>query len=384
MNASENTPDNASKRAPTSQSGGQSGRPSAIDSVHTEFDPNSTARAESGVFGLPFSADEAKLHLLAVPWEVTTSYGRGASLGPDAVLRASRQVDLFDLETGDAWKIGYMMDPINGEWFERGLRLKEMALERLELIEAGEESGESAERLRKEINDSSTELNQWVEREALKKLRAGKLVGLVGGDHSTPYGLISALKQIHGAGFGILHIDAHADLRTAYQGYDFSHASIMHNVIERLGPAKLVQIGIRDFSIAEFMYGEAKKPQIQTYYDRQLKKRLENGETWTAIARGVIAELPQKIYVSFDIDGLDPALCPNTGTPVPGGLSFDQAVSLLVAIADAGKQIIGFDLNEVAEPVPGGAEWDANVGARMLFKLCGWCAVTNGLAERRN
>ena len=189
---------------------------------------------------------------------------------------------------------------------------------------------------------------------------------------------------MHGADFGVLHIDAHADLRDAYQGYDFSHASIMHNVMERIGPAKLVQVGIRDFSIGEFNYSESKKPRIQTHYDRQLKKRLENGETWTAIARGLIAELPQKIYVSFDIDGLDPALCPNTGTPVPGGLSFDQAVSLLAAIADAGKQIIGFDLNEVAEPTPGAAEWDANVGARMLFKMCGWAAVTNGLAERRS
>lgn len=353
-------------------------------SDHTEFDPNSTALAESGVFGLPFTADEAKLHLIPVPWEVTTSYGRGASLGPDAVLRASRQVDLFDLETGDAWKIGYMMDEIDREWFERNLRLKEMALERLELIEAGEEDSESAERLRNEINEASAELNQWVEREALKKLRAGKIVGLVGGDHSTPFGLISALKQVHGADFGVLHIDAHADLRDAYQGYDFSHASIMHNVMERIGPAKLVQVGIRDFSIGEFNYSESKKPQIQTHYDRQLKKRLENGETWAAVARGLIAELPKKIYVSFDIDGLDPALCPNTGTPVPGGLSFDQAVSLLAAIADAGKQIIGFDLNEVAEPTPGAAEWDANVGARMLFKMCGWAAVTNGLAERRS
>ena len=97
-------------------------------SDHAEFDPNSTALAESGVFGLPFTADEAKLHLIPVPWEVTTSYGRGASLGTDAVLRASRQVDLFDLETGDAWKIGYMMDEIDREWFERNLRLKEMAL----------------------------------------------------------------------------------------------------------------------------------------------------------------------------------------------------------------------------------------------------------------
>lgn len=354
-----------------------------------EFDPSSMAAADAGIFGLPFTADEAKLHLIPVPWETTTSYGRGAALGPAAVLRASHQVDLFDFDTGEAWKAGYFIDEISSHWADRGRRLKEKAQERLEFLEAGEETPASKQ-IQTEINHASDELNTWVEHQALEKIKSGKLVGLLGGDHSTPFGLISAIAKNLKGDFGILHIDAHADLRVAYQGYNHSHASIMYNVIEKIKPRVLVQVGIRDFSRDENAYSESRRNKdasigsgrIVTHYDRALKRRLESGETFAQILKSIVADLPQNVYVSFDIDGLEPDLCPNTGTPVPGGLTFDHAASLIAAIGESGRKIVGFDLNEVAEPEPGLGEWDANVGARMLFKLCGWTMITNGLAER--
>lgn len=353
-----------------------------------EFDPSSMATADTGIFGLPQSADEARLHLIPVPWETTTSYGRGAALGPAAVLRASRQVDLFDFDTGEAWKAGYFMDEISEKWTSRGRLLKEKAQERLEFLEAGEETPVSDE-IRKEINAASDELNLWVESQATAKIKKGKLVGLLGGDHSTPFGLISAISKSLKGDFGILHIDAHADLRVAYQGYSHSHASIMYNVIEKIRPRVLVQVGIRDFSKDERMYSESRRSKdgsigsgrIVTHYDRSVKKRLESGESYSQVVKSIIADLPQNVYVSFDIDGLQPDLCPNTGTPVPGGLTFDHAASLIASIAESGRKIVGFDLNEVAEPEPGHGEWDANVGARMLFKLCGWTMITNGHAD---
>jgi agmatinase len=353
-----------------------------------EFDPSSMAAADAGIFGLPHSAEDAKLHLIPVPWETTTSYGRGAALGPAAVLRASHQVDLFDYDTGEAWKAGYFIDEISDDWTDRGRLLKEKAQERLEFLEAGEETPASEE-IRKEINEASEELNSWVEAQATSKIKKGKLVGLLGGDHSTPFGLISAVSKSLKGDFGILHIDAHADLRVAYQGYTHSHASIMYNVIEKIKPRVLVQVGIRDFSKDERAYSESRRSndgsigsgRIVTHYDRAVKKRLENGESYSLIVNSIVADLPQNVYVSFDIDGLQPDLCPNTGTPVPGGLTFDHAASLIAAIGESGRKIVGFDLNEVAEPEPGQGEWDANVGARMLFKLCGWTMVTNGLAD---
>lgn len=361
----------------------------AIDDDHHEDE--STPDSDLGIFGLPTSAAKSEIFLIPVPWEVTTSYGRGTSRGPKAILRASRQVDLFDIETGDAWKIGYHMDEISKTWLRRGQILKEKAQERLEFLDAGETS-ESSEKLKDEINEASEELNSWVEEQATAQLALKKIVGVIGGDHSSPFGLISALSKKLNGDFGILHIDAHADLRDSYQGYTHSHASIMNNVIQKIKPRVLVQVGIRDFCREEFEFSEAHRTKsgeigsgrIVTHYDRQMKKRLFAGESFDSIVKSIIADLPKNVYVSFDIDGLDPALCPSTGTPVPGGLSYDQASSLLSALADSGKKIVGFDLNEVAEPEEGMSEWDANVGARFLFKLCGWAAVTNGLAERRS
>ncbi|CAN5555143.1 agmatinase family protein [soil metagenome] len=342
-----------------------------------------------GIFGLETNAADAKIHLLPIPWEVTTSYGRGASFGPAAILRASRQVDLFDFETGDAWKVGYFMHPISADWMKKNRLLKEKAQERLEFIEAGEES-ESSASMRDEINGASSELNAWVTSEAEKSLNDGKIVGVIGGDHSSPFGLVDAVSRKFQGDFGILHFDAHADLRASYQGYENSHASIMHNVIEKLKPRVLVQVGIRDFCREEYDYSEARRSlsgevgsgRIVTHYDRTMKKRLFAGENFDSIIKTVLADLPKNVYVSFDIDGLDPALCPSTGTPVPGGLSFDQATAILAALGESGRRIVGFDVNEVSEPALGESEWDANVGARLLFKLCGWTAVTNGLSER--
>lgn len=327
-------------------------------------DPNSTP----SLFDCDVAPEDARVHLIAVPWEVTTSYGGGTSHGPEAIRRASHQVDLFDLEVGDAWKAGYVMPATSQEWLKRGHDLK------------------SRKASIDEVNLASRELNDWVDRQATQALSLGKIAGVVGGDHSSPFGLIRAIDRHTQGDFGVLHIDAHADLRDAYQGYEHSHASIMRNVVEKIRPRVLVQIGIRDFCREEYDFSESRRAlkgdlrsgRIVTHYDRATKKRLFEGESFHAIARSWIQDLPQNVYVSFDIDGLDPALCPSTGTPVPGGLSFDQALSIFSLLAESGKRIVGFDLNEVSEPLPGQSEWDANVGARLLFKLCGWAVITNG------
>lgn len=346
-----------------------------------EFDPNSTAVADSGLFGLPSTPEESLLHLIPVPWEVTTSYGNGASRGPQAILRASHQVDLFDIETGTAYQNGYFLLPSPAEIEAWNKEFKAKAARVLEAIEAGRDDDPEAERLRKEINAASHKVNEWVYQEAKKILAQNRFAAVLGGDHSTPFGLIRALAEKYKGDFGILHIDAHADLRDAYQCYENSHASIMFNVMEKLkthAPKMLVQVGVRDFSPGEHAYIES-QPRIRTYFDPVLKRRLHRGENWQSICNEIVGHLPQNVYVSFDIDGLSPDLCPHTGTPVPGGLSFDEALTLLATIHESGRRLIGFDLNEVAEPEDAEDDWDGNVGARLLFKLCGWLMVTNGL-----
>jgi agmatinase len=218
---------------------------------------------------------------------------------------------------------------------------------------------------------------------------------VLGGDHSTPFGAIRAYGGHH-PGLGILHIDAHADLRDAYEGFTWSHASIMNNVVRRIGSkggiATLVQVGIRDLGEREHRMIMEPRPRgesaITTYFDATAKARLHAGETWAAICDEIVGRLPKKVYISFDIDGLDPVLCPDTGTPVPGGLSFNELLELLRALGRNGRRIVGFDLNEVAPsprtPRPEwGGDWNANVGARALYKMIGAAALSGSPAAER-
>ena len=180
--------------------------------------------------------------------------------------------------------------------------------------------------------------------------------------------LVQALGE-RGEGFGILHIDAHCDLRRAYEGFEYSHASIMYNVLRDVPQAeRIVEVGVRDYCDAEAELARSSE-RIRMFDDTQLSAAAFEGETWGATCRRIVAELPERVYVSFDIDGLSVEYCPHTGTPVAGGLTFNQAVYLLHETVRSGRRIIGFDVVEVV-PRPG-SSIDASTGARILYKLCG-------------
>jgi agmatinase len=339
-----------------------------------DFDPNGMGDTNGNIYGLPFDTTEAKLVILPVPWEVTVSYRTGTAKAPEAILEASFQVDLYDPFVKNAWKLGISMLEENKEIKNKSHSFRQKAKHYIDQLAQGIDPHENPElfAIQKEINTACTEMNQWVKDESLTLLNQNKIVALLGGDHSTPLGLMQALAEKH-ASFGILHIDAHADLREAYEGFEFSHASIMYNAIKIPEITKLVQVGIRDYCEAELNLIQADK-RIATFYDRDIKLRQYEGKSWESICESIIELLPENVYVSFDIDGLDPKLCPNTGTPVPGGLEFEQAIYLAEKLVYSGRTIIGFDLNEVA---PGNDEWDANVGARLLYRLANMCLVSN-------
>ncbi len=334
------------------------------------FDPNAAADGEAGVFGLPHTPDDARVVLLPVPWDATTSYGQGAAEGPNAIFAASMQVDLFDVETGRPYEAGIAMLDESSEI--RAWNVEARASAAPVIAAGGRVNGDAAlvEKLGR-VNALSRLVNERVYEITRSWLARGKLVGVVGGDHATPLGAIRAHAE-KWPELGVLHVDAHADLRRAYEGFEYSHASIMECVMREVpGVARLVQVAVRDLCEEEQERIAASAGRIHTLYDVELararmRSRLE--ETFAA----AIERLPRSVYVSFDIDGLDPVLCPNTGTPVPGGLSFQEANALLRAVVESGRTIVGFDLNEVA-PAPGGEdEWDGNVGARVLYKLIGW------------
>lgn len=344
------------------------------------FDPNGLATGE-GIFGLPFEVEDAQLVIIPAPWEVTVSYRGGTAQAPQAILAASKQVDLFDSEIPNAWQLGVSMLPEDKILAQQSADLRAKAAHILE----GLAEGKSEDEFEKEyeiVNKGGENLRKYIKKQAKELLNEGKMVALLGGDHSTPLGLIDALASKYEK-FAVLQIDAHCDLREAYEGFTYSHASIMYNVMETVpNVCKLVQVGVRDYCEEEDEYikkslNEKGKHKIRLFEYRTMQKDRFRGKSWDEITDEIISGLPQHIYISFDIDGLDPALCPNTGTPVPGGLQFEEAMYLIEKLVENEKIIIGFDLNEVA---PGkDNEWDAAVGARVLYRLCSFAGKSQGL-----
>ncbi len=335
------------------------------------INPELTQSFENGLFGLPSTQGQAPLVLLNIPWEVTTSYGSGASLGPEAILKASPQIDLFSTEFKKHITNGVFFQPPLYEAKNNNNTYKELAEAIIKDLEKNGALTESLLKAQSRVNEACDSLNRSIYEEAKKLLDQNKFVGLVGGDHSCPLGLIKALGEKYSENFGILHLDAHHDLRNAYQGFKYSHASIMYNAITlNKPPAQLTQVGIRDFSESEYLFAKD-TPSITTFYDQKIKDQLFEGRHFKSICDEITLTLPEHVYISFDIDALNPELCPHTGTPVPGGLSFEQACYLIKTIVHSGKKIIGFDLCEVA-PGPAPSEFDGNVGARILFQLCSW------------
>ncbi len=341
------------------------------------FDPNAAAAVDSGVFGLLCSEKESTLVYIPVPWEATTSYGGGTANGPRAILEASHQVDLFDYEVFRPYEPGlYMLEESSEirQWNEEAKAHARLVIEAAGNIDDNPELRAALHRvnaLGERLNDSVRETTQGL-------LAQGKIAAVVGGDHSTPFGALQAVAERYPS-FGVLHFDAHSDTRQAFEGFVWSHASIFHNVLERIPQVtQLVQVGIRDFCEEEWEYCRSQGKRVKVFFDADLSQSGFDGTPWTKSVDYMISSLPKDVWVSFDIDGLDPRFCPHTGTPVPGGLDFNQAIFVISSLVRSGRRIIGFDLNEVAPDPRGESEWDANVGARLLYKLSAWTLVSQG------
>lgn len=340
------------------------------------YDPNSVSNPNNNIFGLPSNEEDARLIILPVPWEVTVSYGSGTARAPEAMFKASMQVDLFDPEVPDGWKQGFYMRPVDRKILMKSDYLRKEAELYIDYIAQGQEvaANQFMCKTMKEVNEGGVYLNEWIYEQTKALLDRGKLVGILGGDHSTPLGYFKAIAEKH-SDFGILQIDAHCDLREAYEGFNYSHASIMYNALNEIPEImKLVQVGVRDYAPTEWEYIQNSNYRVVTYFDKEIKNRQFEGETWRHIAEEIVSKLPEKVYISFDIDGLDRKLCPHTGTPVPGGFETAEVFYIFRKVIESGRKIIGFDLCEVGVS---DSDWNANVGARMLFKLCNLLIASN-------
>ena len=256
--------------------------------------------------GSKFSSyDNSRIVILPIPYEKTVSYGKGTLLGPLKILEASHFVEFYDEE-------------MNRELcFELGIS----TLNKLEIN-----------------NISSKKALLKIYKKVLKLLDDGKFVVSLGGEHTISQAPIKAYYERFN-NLSILQIDAHSDLRQIYEGNKYSHACVMARVAEFT--KDIHQAGIRAQDIAEAEFIQNNK--IKTYYMRDIREG-KHTKNWQ---KKIAENLNENVYITFDVDGFDPAVIPATGTPEPGGLFWDEIMKLIKLIGKT-KNIVGFDVVELA------------------------------------
>jgi agmatinase len=272
--------------------------------------------------GLPdryFDPQTAKVHILPVPFDLTSTYQKGADLGPAELIEASRNLELYDIETHtEVYKVGiHTAQPI--------------------------------------LCTTSVEMLQELEKQTAERLAQGKFVAVLGGEHSISQAPIRAHAQAF-PGISILHLDAHADLQPAYEGNPLSHASVMSRVREIPSIASTVAVGIRSMSSDELPYIDSEN----TFWAHEIWQ----DNHW--IDEVIDKLVSSKVYITLDLDVLDPALLPATGTPEPGGIQWYQLMLLLRRVASE-RTIVGFDIVELC---PRPHDHSSNfVAAKLTYKL---------------
>ncbi len=270
--------------------------------------------------------------VLPIPYEGTVSYGRGAARGPEALLAASMHMELYDEELKqDTYLIGiHTLDP----------------------VAAADLPGKMMENIREA---------------AAEPLRDGKFLASIGGEHSVTKGLLDAFCEVRGKDFGVLQIDAHADLRDSYDGTPYSHACVMRRVVD-MG-LHSCQVGIRSLSREEADFIDVEGLDVIFAHDMAVD------EEWMDRA---VNSLPEKVYLTIDLDCLDPSVMPATGTPEPGGLDWHSLTALLRRVSEE-REVIGLDVVELA-PIPRLHAPDF-LAAKLLYRTLGYIFSGNGGAS---
>ena len=252
--------------------------------------------------------DNSKAVVVPVPYEKTTSYGKGTIKGPHAILKASGYVEHYDIE--------------------EDMLISKIGISTLPAI--------------KDIN-SPQRLYTEIKKVTCQILRDKKIPVYLGGEHTITAAIVSAFKTVHSSSFSILHIDAHSDIRDVYDGTKYSHACVMRRVYE-MG-IKIVSVGVRSQSYEEHEFiasvGANGRSPLHIFYAHEI----HNDKRWV---EKVIDKLGKNIYITFDVDAVDPAYIRATGTPEPGGIFWCDIVKFFQTLAKSNKTLIGMDIVELA------------------------------------
>ena len=335
-----------------------------------KFDPNGAIPDNGNYFGIPLEPDEAALVLISAPWDLSLKVRNGSSFAPDAIIEASRTVDFFEPMAPNSWRKGIATAPIDYTIQDMSHRLRSDA-ERV--VKVYDRQGGTHfdnlvyERSLRRVNEGFATLNANIYDQSKCWLQKGKIVGLVGGDQSVAYGHIRAVAEHHGS-IGVLHIDSSCNLKSCHQGFEYSHASVMHNVLRDVEQVEcLVGVGVRAFSPEEWERAEQDK-RIKLFTGQSIWSRHFEGVLWSTIADEIVESLPENVYVSLDINGLTIECSPHNGMVVAGGVRFPEVIYLLGKIVDSGRRIVGFDLSEVVPDMDD--KTDASIASRLLYNLC--------------
>lgn len=330
-------------------------------------------------FGAKTTLKQAELILIPVPWEVTTSYGGGTSQGPDLIRKACFQLDFFNPELKCAYNHKIHFEKTDPLIQSLGKEARVWAKDIQKNWKEDTVLNKKQLALCEKVNQASESLQDWLYEKSSKLFQEDKIPALVGGDHSVSEGLVRLIGEKLKGEYSILHLDAHADLRESYQGFKYSHASVMHNILNLpFPPKKLIQVGIRDLCETEYKKISNSKT-ISCFFDVDLSFRLFSGEKWADLCQEIVKSLSSEVYVSLDVDALSWHYAPGTGTPVPGGLSFNQLLYLFSEIKRQKKRLIAFDVVETAggEQPNSFSEWNGNVSARLIYYLAGLVLLTH-------
>jgi len=276
-------------------------------------------------------AESAKYVLLAIPYDGTSTYIKGAKKGPQAIIDASDSIELYDIQTGlEAYKAGIYTDK-HAYSFKSPEKMVDEVKERVRFF-----------------------------------LQQNKTVGLLGGEHSISIGAIKAFAEKH-PNLSVLQIDAHADLRDSYNGSRYNHACVMRRAQE---VANVVQVGIRNVCIEEIAHIIPEN----IFYAHEICGKTE----WMQQA---INKLTEHVYLTIDLDGFDPSIVPATGTPLPGGLLWYETLAFLELLFKS-KKVVGFDIVELC---PRNDDKCSDVLAAVLvYKIISWMEANDEMMRRRN
>ena len=269
--------------------------------------------------------DFAKVVVLPIPFEQTVTYGRGTRKGPAAIIEASTQVEFYDRE--------FASEPVD-----------KFGIHTLPALDFSESSEGAAAQIYKE---------------ALRHIKSGKFIVGLGGEHSVSVGLVRAQADISNEPLTIVQIDAHCDLRDSYEGSKNNHACVARRFLEIANVERIVQLGVRSISTEEAEFIRKNGGRVKTFFAEDVEKNYWR-EKFTSLISG------KKVYLTIDVDGFDPSVIPATGTPEPGGLSWQKTLEIIRATA-SNAEIISFDCVELA-PVNGlhASEYAA---AKLVYKV---------------